>query len=212
MKKQLLFDCDGTLVDSERICNAALAHMLKPLGVDLPPDEMVKKFRGEKLLNILNTLSSEFKVELPEGFVEDYRKHLTTLLKSNLKPIEGIEQALKSINLPMAIVSNAPKSKVELAIKVCGIAEFFGSHIFSAYDIDVWKPDPQLYLHASQKLGIPPRDCIVIEDGLPGVEAGVRAGMTTLFFNRHGDTNIFEQDGVIEFKSMKQLQSLIQKI
>ena len=212
MSKVVLFDCDGTLVDSERICNVGLADMFRSFGVELNPDELVKKFRGGKLANILNALSSEYNVSLPEDFVENYRNHLSTLYKSSLEPIEGVQDTLAAIQLPMGVVSNGPKSKVELAISVCGISDFFGANIFSAYDIEVWKPDPQLYFYAAKEMGFPPNDCIVVEDGLVGVEAGVKAGMRTLFFNRHGDANTFQKDDVVEFDSMEELPGLIKNL
>ena len=128
------------------------------------------------------------------------------MFETDLRPIPGIPELLASLDLPVAVVSNGPRAKIELALRVCAIEHFFGERVFSAYELGSWKPEPELYLWAARELGFEPAHCAVIEDGLIGVESGVRAGMPTFFYNPTGEACPFA--GVTEFSSMSELPAL----
>jgi HAD superfamily hydrolase (TIGR01509 family) len=211
MKRLLLFDCDGTLVDSELLCNVALVDLLKPLGVALEARTLEKRYRGVKLEDQLSSISQEHQINLNEGFIEDYRAHVLRLCQSDLKPIAGVVEALTKLALPKVVVSNAPTKKVEISLKVCDLRRFFPGPIYSAYDVGIWKPDPGLFLHAAQQSGYAPTECVVIEDGVVGVQAALGAGMKTLYFNPHRDRNPFGED-VVEFWEMNALPTLIAEL
>ena len=98
MSKCLLFDCDGTLVDSERLCNIGLVLKFREYGIELDADELVIKFRGWKLAKILEALEQESQLKLPEGFVDSYRAIVTNLFETDLKPIPyGINVLISTI-------------------------------------------------------------------------------------------------------------------
>lgn len=203
----LLFDCDGTLVDSERLCNIALVLKFKELNITLDADELELRFKGQKLANILEQLQTEHSVSLPDGFVPAYRKLTNELLAKELKPIPGIINALDQLDYPKAVVSSAPRDRIELALNVCGLAKYFNGNIYSAYDIGIWKPDPGIYEFAAQHMGYSPTLCAVIEDSLVGVEAGVNAGAKTYFYNPHNDECNWPD--VVSFQSMADLPTLL---
>jgi len=207
MNQCLLFDNDGTLVDSERLCNIGLVVKFKEYGIALDADELVVRFRGCKLAKILDVLSNEFEVDLADDFVGSYRSIVADLFETELKPIEHIEEALKNLNQPMAVVSSGPVDKIQQALRVCGLTRYFGENIYSSYDVGIWKPDPGIYLHAAKGMGFPAENCVVIDDGQMGVEAGYRAGMRTLFYNRFNEPCEFSS--VVSFHSMKELPGLI---
>jgi len=207
MQQCLLFDCDGTLVDSERLCSYAIELTFQEYGVLLNTDELLTRFRGWKLAHILETLAQEQGLTLNDQMIEAYRLIVTRLFETQLKPVEGIEEALAALNQPMAVVSSGPQNKIQQALRVCRISHHFEGNIYSAYDIGIWKPDPKLYLHAAADMGFKASQCVVIEDSLVGVEAGFNAGMKTLFYNPFDESCMFE--GVISFKEMKQLASLL---
>jgi len=208
MTKCLLFDCDGTLVDSERLCNQGLVIQFHKLGIALDADQLMMKYRGWELEKILDELSSECGVILPDDFIVEYRLAVAALFESDLQPIQGIKAALDNLPYPKAVVSNGPTHKVEQALMLCGLSEYFGSRIYSAYDIGVWKPDPTIYLFAAKEMGFEPKDCIVIDDGLVGVEAGYKAGIRTLFYNRFNQE--CDLPSVVSFNSMADLVALIE--
>lgn len=207
MTQCLLFDCDGTLVDSERLSNVALVIKFREYGIELDADELVLRFRGWKLAKIIETLEQAFHLTLSEGFVDSYRAIVTDLFETELKPIEHIDYALKHLDQPKAIVSSGPIKKIQQALSVCGLAKYFGTNIVSSYDIGIWKPDPGVYIYAAKSMGYSTENCIVIDDGPVGVEAGYRAGMKTLFYNRFNEECEFES--VVSFYSMKELPGLI---
>lgn len=207
MSQCLLFDSDGTLVDSERLCNIGLVVKFREYGIELDADQLVIRFRGWKLAKILELLEHEFQLTLAEDFVDSYRAIVTDLFESELKPIEHIEEALKNLAQPKAVVSSGPVHKIQQALRVCGLTTYFGANIYSSYDIKIWKPDPAIYQYAAKDMGFPAEDCIVIDDSPVGVEAGYKAGMKTLFYNRFNE--VCEFDSVVSFCTMKDLPQLI---
>ena len=85
-------------------------------------------------------------------------------------------------------MSNAPVTKIALCLRAAGLMEFIDErHLYSAYDVGKWKPDPAPYLHAARAMGIAPERCAVVEDSVSGVEAGRAAGMRTFAFDHRGD-------------------------
>src|SRR5262249_40554374 len=85
---------------------------------------------------------------------------------------------------PVAVASNGPLEQTRVSLEVTGLLRYFSANVFSAYDVDAWKPDPRLFLHAATVLGVDPSRCAVVEDGLSGIEAGVAAGMTVFALGR----------------------------
>lgn len=213
----LLFDSDGTLVDSEGLCNLALAHIFADYGVTLSVPELIRDYRGGQLSDIFDTLAKLHGVRLKDDTEPRYRALVQQLFQAELKAVVGIKPVLQFCQQhrwPMAVVSNGPRFKVQQALELCDLAELFndpvsGLKIFSAYDIQRFKPDPQLYLHAAASMGAKPEHCVVIEDSLPGVLAGLAAGMHTLFYNIHGETS--PSALVTEFHDMKLLPELLQR-
>jgi HAD superfamily hydrolase (TIGR01509 family) len=207
MNQCLLFDNDGTLVDSERLGNIGLVVKFREYGVELDADELVIRFRGWKLATILDTLSVEYGLILADDFVDGYRSIVNDLFERELKPVDHIEEALKNLAHPKAVVSSGPLQKIYKALSVCGLVKYFGCNIYSSYEVKIWKPDPGIFLYAARGMGFKPEDCVVIDDGPVGVEAGCKAGMKTLFFNRFNE--VVEYPSAISFTSMKQLPELI---
>ena len=207
MNQCLLFDCDGTLIDSEWLCNLGLVIQFKALGVSLDVDELVIRFRGWKLARILETLSIEHHLVLADDFIPAYRAVVAGLFVTDLKPVAGVLEILKNMPQAKAVVSNGPLNKIKQALDICGLSSFFGPHLYSAYDLGIWKPDPGIYQFVAQDMGFGIQDCIVVEDGLVGVEAGFKAGIQTYFYNSFNESCPF--DGVIHFNSMQALPELI---
>jgi beta-phosphoglucomutase-like phosphatase (HAD superfamily) len=149
----LLFDCDGTLVDSERLCNIGLVIKFRELNITLDADELELRFKGQKLANILQQLQAEHAVSIPDDFVGTCRKMTNNILAKELKPIAGIANVLDQLEHPKAVGSSAPRDRIYLALKVCGLTRYFNGNIYSTYEIGFWKPDPKLYEFAAQHMG-----------------------------------------------------------
>jgi len=207
MNQCLLFDCDGTLVDSERLGNIGLVVKFREYGVELDADELVIRFRGWKLANTLETLTQELGLSLAEDFVDSYRAIVNELFETELKPVDHIEYALKNLKQAKAVVSSGPVQKIKQSLRLCGLSGHFGENIYSSYDVKIWKPDPGIYKYAAQSMGFSAEKCVMIDDASVGVEAGFKAGMKTLFYNQFNE--VCEFPSVVSFSSMNELPYLI---
>jgi len=183
MIKCIIFDCDGTLVDSEVLCNRALSIKLEELGIKLTTQALLQRFRGAKLSAILASIQSEFNCDIDDNFVLSYRQLVSNFFENELKPCPGVKEALSQINLPMCVASNGPLSKMQQALSTSNLLPYFNDHLFSAYDLKSWKPDPDLFLFAAKKMGFKPVECLVVEDSMVGIEAANAAHMPALLYD-----------------------------
>jgi len=181
----IIFDCDGTLVDSEPITVQVLVDHVSEFGLALDYDEAIGLFVGRDMQMIVEVLEKQMETPFPDDFVEEYRRRQELELRRSAKAIPGAIELMTAIEkaggLKYCVASNAPRRKIDLNLEVTGLNKFFPeSLIFSAYDIKKWKPDPALFLHAAEQIGVAPDRCIVIEDSVAGIEAGIAGGMHTI--------------------------------
>ena len=183
MIKCLIFDCDGTLVDSEHLFNRALSEKLALLGVVVSAENLVQRFRGVKLTTVLETLEAEYLITLDQAFIESYRQLVEVLFSNELVACAGVAETLTDIKQAMCVASNGPLKKMKLALSVTGLTDFFADNIFSAYEVNAWKPDPGLFVYAAKKMGFKPDECLVVEDSLVGIDAAKLAGMSAILYD-----------------------------
>lgn len=184
----VLFDNDGTLVDSEAISNEVMVASLGRYGIELTLEEAVSRWSGVDLHVMMRTLQEQSGVTLPEDFLDEFRRDQLVQLEARVQPVPGAAEVLRRLELPRAVVSNAPVKKMALCLRTAGLMEFLDEqHLYSAYDVGKWKPDPAAYLHAAEAMGVAPERCAVVEDSVSGVEAGRNAGMRTFAFDHRGD-------------------------
>ena len=206
MEKCIIFDLDGTLVDSETLCNQAFIDLLPSLR--LSEAELIARFRGKKLTHIFDEIETLIDDQLPEDFEITYRAQVKKNFASSLEAFPGVHVALRSLGLPKCIASNGPQAKIRSALEKTHLTEFFQNRIFSSYDVGHWKPDPGLFLHAAEKMGVSPDMCIVVEDSPVGISAALAAGMTPLHFC-HSTPPI---DGITNFDDFQNLGFKIHEI
>lgn len=182
----VIFDCDGTLVDSESLSITALIQYTRRFGVTMDSAEAVRRFSGQDLKLVLSELESTLDRPLPEDAIEQFRSIQMPMLREQLQPIEGAPELLGSITLPFCVASNAPQDKIRLCLETTGLIEHVADElIFSAYDIERWKPDPSLFQNAAQTMGVGVERCAVVEDSVFGIKAGLAAGMATFAYDPH---------------------------
>jgi HAD superfamily hydrolase (TIGR01509 family) len=173
----VLFDSDGTLVDSEIIMARAWAQYLPAFGITISAEEALTRFKGISMLESVEYLAQLRGEAFPETFIPAFRAFMGEMLKKELQPIHGALDLVKSLKQQFCLASNGPREKIDLCLGVTGLLPYFEGRIFSAYEVGSWKPDPELYLHAARAMGVSPARCAVVEDSLPGMHAGVAAGM-----------------------------------
>jgi len=182
----VIFDCDGTLVDSEPITVRVLIDYVREFGLELDFEQAHNLFVGRDMQSIAKWLQSQTERQLPDIFAEEFRTRQAVALKESVLPIPGAHELLASMTRPFCVASNAPQAKIALNLAVTGLDKFFtAERTFSAYDIEVWKPRPDLFLYAAQRLNVDPEKCVVIEDSLAGIEAGLAARMQVIGYSKN---------------------------
>ena len=174
----IIFDCDGVLVDSERITNQVFAEMLNELGLPVTLEDMFEQFVGNSMPQCLQKITAMLGKEPPADFVNAYRARTKAALESTLLPIPGIEDALNLLKLPYCVASSGDHEKMRTTLGITGLWPRFEGKIFSVTEVGNPKPAPDVFLYAASRFGISPEKCAVIEDTPTGVSAGVAAGMT----------------------------------
>lgn len=180
--KLIIFDCDGTLVDSEFLCNLAMEQQLAEMGFKVDAAELTIEYRGVSLAKIMSSLENRLLTTFPANFEAEYRLKVSSLFDSHLKPNEGVVELIESLTIPFCIASSGPRKKIEHALKVTGLDKYFQDNIFSAHEVGSWKPDPGLFLHAAKTMQVDPADCYVVEDSLVGLQAANNANMKCVYY------------------------------
>lgn len=177
-----IFDCDGTLVDSERLCQEVMVECIAEYGLLLSVEDALQRFRGGNMANCVATFETMLGHSLPEQFVPNYRRRLAVTFRERLQPVTGARQVVQSAPGPIAVASSGPPEKIRLSLELTELLPYFGPHLYSCYELNAWKPDPKIFLHTAKRLGVPPADCTVVEDSMPGILAGLAAGMRVIAY------------------------------
>lgn len=211
----LLFDCDGTLVDSEPLLADEMATSLSAVGLPFVAEDYMGEFRGARFMNIVGELQRRHGEVDPEHLKASearMRRRLAERLASELTLLPGVHEALDALaHIPHAVVSNGPEAKIRTSLEATGLSDYFGNHLFSGYSAQCWKPDPCLYLHAATIMGYEARHCVAIDDAIVGVKAALAAGMTVIHLNRFPDVETTPA-GAIAISNMHQLPTVIEHL
>lgn len=183
-----IFDCDGTLVDSESVATEVLLAFAAEHGrLELGLTEAMTRFRGVRMDLCIAELERLLGRSLPAEFQSRLRERTAEAFRARLRPMEGALGLVRSLAGPICVASSGPRVKIELSLTLTGLLPYFEGRIYSSYEIGSWKPEPDLFLHAARSLGVEPRECAVVEDSLPGIIAGIAAGMRVFALQPHGD-------------------------
>ncbi len=208
--KCVIFDCDGTLVDSEKLCCQALVNVFNQHGAQLTMQECVSHFKGGKIADILNSTKKLKKISVSIDVLEpEYRQEVQKLFVRYLQPMDGVKHLLKffdSQNIEYCVVSNGPKDKIEYALELTGLLESFTGKIFSAFDANSWKPEPDLLLYCAMNMGFLPSQCLYIDDTPKGVEAGLNAGIKTVHLFNGEEVNRIDDERVTRIQHLDELK------
>ena len=201
----VIFDCDGTLVDSESLSISVLVDFVAEFGLEIPYDIALREFSGNDLAAVLSSIEHRLNRALPKDFRERFRDRQISVLKEQLLAINGAEDLLSTMTLPACVASNAPLHKINVCLQTTGLHRYFAeSCVFSAYQIQTWKPAPDLFLLAAEALGVAPERCAVVEDSSFGIDAGLAAGMQVFAFDPHG---VYEKNhGITAIRCLSELK------
>jgi len=181
-KRAVIFDVDGVLVDSYRAHYEAWKRVGRRAGRPIGEDTFASLFgrRNREIIRLLwgDVLTEAQAEELGQWKEVQYRE----VLRTDFRPMDGAAElvdALKAAGFLLAVGSSGPPENVRLALEGLGRAGRFDA-IVAGTDVQAGKPDPEVFLKASAKLGLEPRCCVVVEDSTAGIEAAVRAGMAPI--------------------------------
>lgn len=207
----IIFDCDGVLVDSEVIFFDILYDDLCKRGMQMSHDETLQLFVGGSMEGVRSELLARG-LDLPDNWIEDLYAKVLNRLKQGVDPVDGIHELLNTLvqnELPFCVASNGPVHKMDVTLGSTGLLPYFENAVFSAYEINSWKPEPELFLAAARHFNVPAAHCMVIEDSHNGTLAAKNAGMPCLGYAPHGPDEKLTNNGALCFTHMREVAALL---
>lgn len=205
----VIFDCDGVLVDSERLVSRVEAEFFSTLGAAYDPDEVRTLFKGKTVEQVAAALEHRIGRALSPAFVYDWATAVALAFVQELRSVPGVEDLLADLQhagTALCVASQSPLTRVELSLRVTGLDRYFGGRVFTSSSVRNPKPAPDLFLFAADRMGATPDETVVIEDSLSGVVAARAAGMRVFGYAADEDAGAFERAGATVFYSMNDLR------
>lgn len=209
----IIFDCDGVLVDSERIANEVFAKILnEECGFSFSLDDMFQIFVGHSASQCHAIIKEMLGKEPPPQIEQRYKDEIGHVLATSVEAVTGIEKALNEIKTPYCVASSGSHEKMHTTLGRTKLLHYFDGNINSTSDVENGKPSPDIYLNAAAKMGVSdPAKCLVIEDSPLGVTGGVAADMTVFGYSELVDKNkLIEAGAHHTFDNMYKLASEIE--
>ena len=207
----IIFDLDGVLVDSEPIANRVLLDHLQRLGVPVTLEVLFRDFVGLSLPTCYALVERRYGVRVPEEFTAALQHDTFARYRRDLKPVSGVPDMLARLGEPKCVASSSEPEKIALSLDLTGLRDHFDGHLFSAQYVARGKPHPDLFLNAARQMAAEPRRVAVIEDSIPGVLAGMAAGMRVFAYvgGSHAPQAALQQAGARLFDDMAALPELL---
>jgi HAD superfamily hydrolase (TIGR01509 family) len=178
----VIFDCDGVLIDSEIISARMLVSELGKLGVDIDLDYVAKHFLGRSYPTVMKTIRQDFGVVLSPDFETEYRARLLATFESELRIMSHVRPVLEGLDLPWCVATSSSPARAARSLQIVGLASLVGERLYTAADVALGKPAPDLFLYAASRMNADPLQCLVVEDSLNGIRAARAAGMAVWRF------------------------------
>ena len=183
--KLIIWDFDGVIADSEHLWVQNWVNALRLFNdMTLTPEQIEYYIRGKADKTKVELLQRDFpNVSFSENFWKYLKENEVHLIATELTSTPDIEPIFKDRRFAHCIATGATETKNRLKLEKLNFNKYFSEqNMFTAYDVEAGKPEPDLFLHAAAKMGYKPDECIVIEDSLAGITAGVRAQMPVVAY------------------------------
>ncbi|MEV7368961.1 HAD family hydrolase [Streptomyces sp. NPDC091299] len=182
----VIFDNDGVLVDSEPISNRLLAGYLTEIGHPTSYEDSIRDFMGSAMHRVHDLIEERTGERLPSDFDDVFHARVFAAFERELKPVPGVVDVLEKLSadrVPYCVASSGSHERIRVGHRTTGLDRWFvDGRIFSSQDVGRGKPAPDLFLHAAERMGVAPGDCLVVEDSPLGVRAAVAAWMDVYGF------------------------------
>lgn len=212
----VIFDCDGTLADTEPAHNQAISEELIAMGLtEYTPEKCTDTFIGTAIPAIMKLIEDKHGVKFADDFIENHIDHAISLLADNMSldpTTPAVLRTLYDSPIKIAVGSNGNKRTVLSILKQAGFDQFFpDEHVFTFEDVARPKPAPDLYLHVCSQMGVNPEHAIVIEDTVKGAMGGINANIDTIgYVGLTHRENIADRLSIAGCKKvMKSMQELL---
>jgi HAD superfamily hydrolase (TIGR01509 family) len=210
----VIFDCDGVLVDSERLSIRLDVVYLDRLGWPMEEAEVIERWVGKSDADMRAEIELHLGRPIPPDLDEEFDALYRETFERELIAVDGVVEALDALaarGALLCVASSGEHDKIRRSLALTNLASFFDDRIFSAQDVPGGKPAPDLFLHAAAVMGVEPDACAVIEDSVHGVAAALAARMHP--FAYAGGVTPAERlarPGVVVFAEMRRLPSLLE--
>lgn len=209
--KCVLFDCDGVVVDSERLSNQVIRDDLAQHGLVMTLEQTMQTFVGGTLEGV-GVRARQMGADLPEGWLDQLYTKIYAKLSAEVTVVPGITDVLDALDragVPYAMGSNGSLEKMRITLGRTGLLDRFAGRLYSGQDMDRPKPAPDVYLHAARALRWSPAQCAVIEDSASGAKAARSAGMVCFGFVRDTPRDRLAPFADVLFDDMEHLPQLL---
>jgi len=179
----VLFDCDGVLVDSERITSRVWAGLLTNIGLPTTTEQSLATYLGNSMARCIEIVTEKLGRTPPDTLLPQFYADVKVALETEVTAVDGIEavlDALDAAGVGYGVASNGEHEKMRTTLGATGLLTRFENRRFSAVDVARPKPAPDLFLHAAEMLGFHPSRTLVVEDSPLGVQGAFMAGMTVI--------------------------------
>lgn len=209
----VILDCDGVLVDSERLSIGVDVAVLAELGWPLTEAEVISRFVGSSDAYFRREVEAHLGRALPEDWDARVESRYRRAFEAELRPVDGIIEALDRLPHRTCVASSGTHEKMRFTLGLTGLYPRFAGRIFSATEVREGKPAPDLFLHAAAQMGVPAHACVVVEDSAFGVQAARAAGMWALAYGS-GVTSPDRLAGprTSVFEDMRELPALLESL
>ena len=180
MIKNIIFDFDGVLVDSEILVAKAFAKYMQNFGIEVDEKELAN-LAGKKTVQVIKILSEKYSIKDQQKFFDDIIKIANNIYKKELTIVKGAYEFVSKSKLNLYIGSNSKKERIIDGLERVKLSQYFKPHQVYSFDlVDKPKPDPDIYLKAIKDNNLNKNQTIIIEDSSVGVKAGVSAGIKVI--------------------------------
>lgn len=180
----IIFDCDGVLIDSERLACTAVAAGLQRLGVPISADEVLARYTGVSAASMFADIAQRHAVELSGAQRLAIEQSVQDLLAAQVQAMPAAAAVIADLQRrhPVCVASSSSPPRLAASLARAGLAALLGDRVFSAHQVARGKPAPDLFLFAARAMQSPPADCVVVEDSVAGARAAAAAGMVCFGF------------------------------
>ena len=217
MIKNIIFDFDGVLVDSEILVAKAFAKYMKTLGISIDDKEFAN-YAGKKTVEVIASLSEKYSIKNPQKFFDDIMDIASNIYKNELTIVNGVDEFLDEISLNLFIGSNSIKKRIIDGLNKVKLNKYFKPNQVYSFDlVDNPKPHPDVYLKAIEDNQLKKHETIIIEDSVVGVKAGCSADVRVIGLTAGGhwhenrdEKDLLEAGAIDVTNNYKKIKNIIE--